>query len=587
MLLRGKEEWRKMVLQQFLQTGKVILNAALRQTIQRTFPELPLPEGDGRRLQALMLLLEAKSDQKFIANYEQEANDEPFKVTETKTLLTAAITHGKEQAVRKLLTNERNTEEREMLLAHGLDVCCKYGADRILECLLGEIPENDVKVINTYPLLSLLTKQINGNSDKRQCGFFKCMQTLLEDPRIEVNKPDSQQLTALHYAVKFRLEHVQELLLTNGAYLGGEDLFGRPLICDLNPYLLMQQLNQCVTDNGIPADDKDYKIKLNFRNFQSPTHTDEMVPIVRLAQSSEGRKLLDHPVIASILLIKWLRISLFFYLNLFLCAMFFFSFMAFMVLCYAKENYYQAIWLFLIPTVVGLAYITIRELAQFVLNTSDYFKSAENCIELMLIVSSTTAIVLHFTTGGDQIRKFAEVCAILLSAVEFTVLLATIPRLSYSTHMVMLKTVAKNFIHCLSLYSMILVGFGISFYTLFREPNGNGGANRNNNATDPEESNPFNEFGMLSMALLKTTVMMTGEYDTADLRLEQAWEHYVLFGLFLFFVPIVLYNLMNGLAVNDAATCQTKKELIIFKQKVAAINRYEGTLKGFKLMRAM
>ncbi|KFB45433.1 AGAP013463-PA-like protein [Anopheles sinensis] len=173
----------------------------------------------------------------------------------------------------------------------------------------------------------------------------------------------------------------------------------------------------------------------------------------------------------------------------------------------------------------------------------------------------------------------------MLSAVEFTVLLATIPRLSFCTHMVMLKRVAKNFIQCLFLYSMILVGFAISFYTLFRGPNGNGGANRNNNATDPEESNPFNEFGMLSMALLKTTVMMTGEFEAAELKLHQSWGYYVLFGLFLFFVPVVLYNLMNGLAVNDASTIQKQSELIAIRQKVFVINSCERTLKAFNRVR--
>ncbi|KFB54047.1 transient receptor potential cation channel protein painless [Anopheles sinensis] len=168
----------------------------------------------------------------------------------------------------------------------------------------------------------------------------------------------------------------------------------------------------------------------------------------------------------------------------------------------------------------------------------------------------------------------------MLSAVEFTVLLATIPRLSFCTHMVMLKRVAKNFIQCLSLYSMILVGFAISFYTVYRGPIGSGGAHIKTNTTETGESNPFNKFGMLSIALLKTTVMMTGEFDAAELRLHQSWGFYLVFGLFLFFVPIVLHNLMNGLAVNDAARCIKDSELIAIREKVFAISKYEDTLKS-------
>ncbi|KFB45434.1 AGAP013463-PA-like protein [Anopheles sinensis] len=377
MLLRGKENWRKKILQYFLNTGN-------------------LPEGDGTRLQMFLLLLETNRDQEFIAKF--EANSEPFTVEQTRTLLTTAITHDKEQMVRKMLEKETNIGEQKTLLAHSLSMCCKYGKNRILECLLKEITQDVDEVINQSPLLSLLTKQINGNSDKQQCGYFKCMEVLLEDKRANVNQTDKQGFTALHYAVKFRLEHVQEMLLTNGAYLGGEDLFGRALICELNPYLLYQHLNRCVTDNGTSPDDQDYKIKLNFSNFQSPTRSDEMLPIVRLAQSSAGRELLGHPVIASILLIKWLRISVFFYLNLFLCSMFFFSFTVFMVLYYGTDSHNPNMWYSLVFAFLGLAYITVREVTQFVLNTRSYIRSAENYIELLLIVSAMTALTLHFTT---------------------------------------------------------------------------------------------------------------------------------------------------------------------------------------------
>ncbi|XP_058130307.1 transient receptor potential cation channel protein painless-like [Anopheles ziemanni] len=585
-LLRGKELWRKKVLQRFLDTGKLLLNPELRRKIQRVFPDIKLPEGDERKLPIWMLMLETKSDQECIENYEREAKKDQFTAEETRTMLSLAIKEGKEQMVQKLLEKQTSDEERKVLLAHGLVVCCKYGKDHTLECLLKKITPDMVEVMNEHPLLSMLTKQINENSDKRQCSFFKCMEKILEDSRIDINKTDYQEFTALHYAAKFQLEHVQELLLTNGAYLGGVDLFGRALICELNPYLLRQHLNRCVTDSGTNPDDQDYMINVNFRNFQSPTHTDEMLPIVRLAQSFAGRELLGHPVLASILLIKWLRISVFFYLNLIICSMFFFSFTAFMVFYYGTDSHNLSMWYFLAPAFLGLAYITVRELTQFVLNARSYIRSAENYIELMLIVSAVTALTLHFTSGDAQIRNIAEVCAIMLSTVEFTVLLATIPRLSFCTHMVMLKTVAKNFIQCLALYSMILVGFAISFYTLFRGPNGNGGAiNGNNNATDTEESNPFNDFGMLSMALLKTTVMMTGEFEAAELKLHQSWGYYVLFGLFLFFVPIVLYNLMNGLAVSDATNIQMQSELIAIRQKVFVINSCESTLKAFNRMR--
>ncbi|KFB46741.1 AGAP013463-PA-like protein [Anopheles sinensis] len=612
-LLEGNESWRRRFVEYCLNTGKVLLNPPLTSKIQRAFPGITLPHVDGTRYQILMLKMESKTDEEFIASFEQEASKGDITSAEVESLLWLAIQLGRLNVVQKLVdygTNNRQsaadgqTDHRLEMLSNSLSVCCKYGNVPILQWLLKEIPEEQSDWINKNPLLCSLTIQINGNVDKVHCSFFKCMEELLKDPRVRVNETDSQRFTALHYAVKYGLEHVQELLLEKGAYLGGEDLFGRALICDINPFLLRRHLNRCVTDNGTSPDDQDYNIKLNFQNFQSPTRDDEMLPIVRsptrddemlpivrLAQLPDGRQLLKHPVIASIVLIKWLRISVFFYLNLLICCMFFFSFTAFMVFFYSDKPSNVNKWYSLGPAIVGLAYITLREVAQFALNARQYFKSLENYIELMLVVSSVTALTLHFTTGNENIRKSAEIFAIMLSAVEFTVLLATIPRLSFCTHMVMLKTVARNFIQCLALYSAILIGFGISFYTLFRGSSGNasGGEPKNatspsvapNNASTTEELNKFKEFNMISLALLKTTVMMTGELEAGDLRLDQSWGYYALFSIFLFFVPIVLYNLLNGLAVYDAMAIQTESELIAIRQKVFVINQCEASLKGF------
>ncbi|KFB45430.1 hypothetical protein ZHAS_00013362 [Anopheles sinensis] len=357
-LLRGKGRKRQMILQLCLQTGKVALNEKLRKRIQLTFPDILLPEADEERLQKMIFLLEAKNDGKFITSYEEEESEKSFKVEEIQTLLEAAISYGREQVVQNLLDKEMTGEDRAKLLEHSLVSCCKYGIDWILEWLLEEIEnEDEVEVINDHPLLALATKKIDRDSDSEQCGFFKCMELLLEDGRIDVNKTDGQGFTALHYAVKLQLDHVQRLLLTNGAYVGGEDLFGRALICKLDPYLLNQHLNECLTENEHSSNDPEYMIKLDFRNFQSPTRSDEMLPIVRLAQSSAGRELLGHPVITSIMLVKWLRISSFFYLNLIIYSMFFFSFTALIMLHYDIDNPNQTMdYFFLAPTFVGLGH---------------------------------------------------------------------------------------------------------------------------------------------------------------------------------------------------------------------------------------
>ncbi|KFB39516.1 AGAP013463-PA-like protein [Anopheles sinensis] len=576
-LLEGNESWRKSFLEYCLYSGKVELNMSLSEKIKNTFPTIPLPHTDGTRFAILSLEMDYMTEEDFIARFENEARKGEISLGEIKSLLTEAIQFGKLKVVQKLLEKEMNPSERLEILSDSLNKCCKHGNVPILEWLLQNIPKDAIELVNKQSLLTSLTQQINVNADNMDCRFFKCMQKLLEDSRVDVNKTDFDRLTALHYAVKYGLNHVQELLLEKGAYLGGEDLFDRALICNMNPVLLERHLNRCVSDNGSSPDHKDYSIRLNFHNFQSPTHADEMSPIVQLAQLPESRRLLKHPVIASIVLVKWLRMSMIFYFNLVLFSLFFFSFSA----CI----YYTSFkWWSLGVAVLGLVYMTLREVVQCALHPRQYIKSVENYIEVMLIVSSVIALSLHYTTGFDDIRNVAEVFSIMLSAVEFTVLLATIPRLSFCTQMVMLKTVATNFIRCLALYSPILIGFGISFFMLYRDQGTPVSDSGPNNATETGEVNPFNEFTKIRLALLKTVVMMAGELEASNLRLNQSWICYGLFLLFLFFVPIVLSNLLNGLAVNDIMTIQMESELFAIRQKAFVINRSERMLCGLREM---
>ncbi|KFB45435.1 AGAP013463-PA-like protein [Anopheles sinensis] len=569
LLSRRKDTDAKRMIEKCLELTTVEILPSVGSQIKAVFPDMKLPMKETTNRCAQMLVKAIYS----MRNVSQEMCEE-LTEDDVKIFLVDAVRQGEFERAKVLAESNAMDGTKlkpSMPVCQMLTDCCNRGETKMLKWLLPLVPDQTetTDFLNNPPLLIFIVKRIASERDRSK--YLECMKVLLRDPRIEIDRKDEYSLTALHNAVKYELEDVQKLLLANGAYLGGQDRHGCPLVSEINPTLLEQHLDTCVTDNGRNSTDGDYTMKLTFANFLCPEHKcqcaarkhqkgkghncpydDEMLPIVRIAHSPATTRLLRHPVIASILLIKWLRISLFFYLNLIVCSMFFFSFMCFLVFYYRTSCQTADMFIFLVPTILGLAYLAVREITQFVLNPREYIKSTENYIELMLIVSVMTALILHFTSGDDQIRNTAEVCAILLSAVEFTVLLATIPRLSFCTHMVMLKTVAKNFIQCLSLYSMILVAFAICFYTLFRVPSGNSGSITNKESSQTEAANTFNEFGKLSLALLKTAVMMTGELDAASFKFEQSWGFYLVFTLFLFFVPIVLFNLMNGLAVHDA-----------------------------------
>lgn len=54
----------------------------------------------------------------------------------------------------------------------------------------------------------------------------------------------------------------------------------------------------------------------------------------------------------------------------------------------------------------------------------------------------------------------------------------------------------------------------------------------------------------IGVALIKTLVMLTGEFEFGNLEIHQT-SNYIIFVLFVFLITIVLFNLLNALAVSD------------------------------------
>jgi hypothetical protein len=70
-------------------------------------------------------------------------------------------------------------------------------------------------------------------------------------------------------------------------------------------------------------------------------------------------------------------------------------------------------------------------------------------------------------------------------------------------------------------------------------------ANENDAADRPNPS-----FYHPGIAIIKTFVMLTGEFEFGNLELHN-YTNYVIFVLFVFLITIVLFNLLNALAVSE------------------------------------
>jgi hypothetical protein len=111
-------------------------------------------------------------------------------------------------------------------------------------------------------------------------------------------------------------------------------------------------------------------------------------------------------------------------------------------------------------------------------------------------------------------------------------------------------------------YVALLIAFALSFYILFRGSSEQGGADM--------FASPF-------VSLLKTVVMFTGEFDASDLSFNTLpYTSHVIFLLFVVLVAIVLLNLLNGLAVNDAGEIRKDAERLSLAARANLISRIEG-----------
>uniref|UniRef100_A0A6E8W9L8 ANK_REP_REGION domain-containing protein n=1 Tax=Anopheles coluzzii TaxID=1518534 RepID=A0A6E8W9L8_ANOCL len=565
----GYDDWRKEILEYCLQNYSVNVDyrrQQARKAIVKNFPgtDIPIYDMEKVTVEVLRNKLNVETEDEFLAAYEkycQQNNGHVPPEEDRAELLPLTVYRAKLTVAQKLIEGqivEGKFTGNPKLLSGLLAKCCNRGNVQMLEWLLQIIPDDEVALVNEDPLLSLLVKKIDVYPDKS--SYIRIMRILLNDPRLDIDNIDVKKCTALHYAVKYQIDHAQKLLLDEGAYIWGENIFGDLPISEIDSSLLEKHLDSCVTNNDRKPGDEDYEVRISFANFIPPAHNpnseDEMRPIVHIAQSPNSKHLLWHPVISSILLLKWMKVIHLLYLNLVICTVCFVSFATYIVFCYAREDTILKQLLYCL-SVLGCVYLIVREASQLRLSPATYLLSMENLMEILLI-GGYVAVLAH--ESADETWSMVLVGVLLLLGVELTLQFGMLPINSIATNMVMLKTVTKNFLTSLSLYSIILASFTLSFYTAckmkdiaqLRESNRPVQAGVHNQ--DIEDEHLFHNFGEIQLALMKTTVMFT---------------------VFVFSVTIVINNLINGLAVSDTTTIRAESELVGITEMVSIIRRYE------------
>lgn len=283
--------------------------------------------------------------------------------------------------------------------------------------------------------------------------------------------------------------------------------------------------------------------KINYRFCR------EISPLKRITENEELRSLVTHPVLSSFLFLKWSKLSFLFYTNLLVFSIFMITFIVYIVMSQSMElesrNKSLSFKILKFLSYVLLWVLVLRELSQFFLSYRHYLKSLINWFEIVLIMLAW--VVLSDDIEVYEYQRVLRAVLILFAAFEFLNIIGNLPILSVSTHMVMLKRVTLTFFKSIALYSILILSFGLVFYSLYgedqilKEKNPEDEPNKKFEMIDqieqinsievditsrfsdvegcpcpsmaaekPESS--FTNFRSPGIAIVRTLVMLTGEY---------------------------------------------------------------------------
>lgn len=260
-------------------------------------------------------------------------------------------------------------------------------------------------------------------------------------------------------------------------------------------------LNECISTKPRRYGDEKQQIVIDYNFLVAPKSTsagEEFAPEIEALKEitchQELRPLISHPVLSSFLYLKWtkLPVTLCFHLNLLFFAMFMMSLISFIVLCQtltpAEQAESASFALFKTLSIVSVFVLAIRELIQFFLSPRNYLKSLINYFEIVLILLGYMIIFHQSDDSSDVTMRILRALTILAAAYEFLNLIGTLPYMNISTHMVILRKVAKTFLKSLLLYSILILAFALSFFTLFGgKEEGKKEAENENKADDGEK----------------------------------------------------------------------------------------------------
>ncbi|XP_039314436.1 transient receptor potential cation channel protein painless-like isoform X2 [Solenopsis invicta] len=553
-------------------------NWTIREVIQHKIPSIVLPpkyENREVNVDDLKYYLIANDEINFLESMKNVKIEDLHSIAEELLEMTAL--RGFHKAAIGILEKLKG---RQFSVKKAMQAAVQQSDRVILQELLKIEPNmaNDL-ILNACQMLGMPKKQRVDNTHDQ----LECLKLILEQENVNVRCNDNKGNTPLHYAISSGCQEAMILLLDRGSYIGHMNKFNIPPIADISTHTLSRYFDDCLQTRKDRTNE--CTIEFNYRCLmphnvateQDKTNwtTHEMEVFKYIAGNSGLKPLLKHPLLSSFLYLKWYRIRHILYANFVFYIIFYLLLNVYifnMTYDIRRENETQianesvriskstlgsVLNNFLWGLILGLITIMLllfilREIFQLISCVSIKRYLIRNWLEIILIIFTVAALC----GAGLQI----DALVFLLSACELVILINQHPRLS--TGIEMFRMVSFNFIRFLLPYLFLIFAFALAFYTLFKDGN---------------DTNFHNLF----LSIFKTVIMLTGEFDANDIPFisHPIWSH-IVFMLFVFFIVIVLFNLLNGLAVSDIAEILSKAELVGLVSRIRLLAYIEEIVVG-------
>jgi hypothetical protein len=476
----------------------------------------------------------------------------------TEDLLNLAIEHDRLESFIEIFGKTLDTVNMNFLVQETL----YYERYRILKFLVNH---SKVEQIPDSWLLTILQKIDWKLSDDNSC--HKCFYILLNHQKFKIGSEPNQGYNGTELRYKLHCAAAESdnaalAMLKRGVALGTRDHTEHLMIEYLDDDVLRKFLDSCITTRkSHNLSDNDFFLTIDYSFLESPK---EMLPIEYISEAPHLRQLIVHPVISSFLFLKWFQLSNVFYLNLFLFSLITMSSSLFLVIYYV--NFHQASddttleMILKYATIISFAIFLLKEMGQFLSSKMAYLRSVENYFEIGLIGVLGMALFTHFGDNNDEFRRVITAIFIMGIAFEWTLMFSALPMFTVTNYIILLKKVAVSFLRMLAFYSVILMAFALSFYTLMgAHPHTLG------NATAPS----------VDTTIFQIVLMMTGDFgiNTDANRNVLAFRIFLI--IFILSVTIVLMNLLLGLTISDTAAIESQAELYNWLDRTKQLSKYE------------